>query len=65
MFALIGGYSLEHLLKVVIIIAALIAIAVVAVKGMGLQIPPWAVQIFWIVVIAIVAIFSLGLISGL
>ena len=62
---MIAGYGLAQIVLAVIIIAALIAICVVAVRGMGLTIPPWAVQIFWIVVIAIVAIVAVKIVLSL
>lgn len=48
-----------------VIIAALIAIAVIAIRAMGLQIPQWAVNIFWVVVIALVAILAIRVILSL
>lgn len=57
--------SIFHLVVLVIVIAALIGICVVAVRGMGLTIPQWAVTIFWIVVIAVVAIFAVKLLLTL
>jgi len=55
----VGGYSLAQIIVFVIVIAAIIAIAMVAIRVMGIAIPYWVIQIFWIVVIAVVAIFAI------
>lgn len=62
--AMLGG-NLVYWLKIIVIVAALIAIVVVAVRAMGIVIPGWAVQMFWIVVIALVALLAIGLILQL
>ena len=43
----------------IIIIAALVAIVFIAVKAMGVPVPAWVVQILFVVLIAIVAIFAI------
>jgi hypothetical protein len=55
----LGGYSIVQLAIIVIIIGAVIAIVLVALRAMGVAVPGWAMQIFWVVVIAVVAIFAL------
>ena len=51
--------NLASLLVTVIIIAAVIAITSIAIKAFGLVIPDWVIQIFWVVVVAFVAIFAI------
>jgi len=48
----------------IIIAAAVFGIAYVAFKAMGMEIPPWVIQVMWIVVIAIVCIFAIKLLIG-
>jgi hypothetical protein len=43
----------------VIIVAAVIAIVYIATRAMGVAIPPWVVQVFWVLVIAVVCIFAI------
>ncbi len=43
----------------IILIAAIAAIVFVALRQMGVAIPPWVVQIFWILVVAVVCIASI------
>jgi len=43
----------------VIIIAGAIAILLIALPAMGISVPSWAMQIFWVVVIVAVAIVAL------
>jgi hypothetical protein len=58
-------WSIGDLLIAVIIIAACIGIVYVALRVFGVSIPAWAVQIFWIVVVACVAIFAIRLVLSL
>lgn len=49
----------------VVIIAAIVGIVIVAMRVFGVQPPPWAVQIFWIVVAACVAILAIRFVANL
>lgn len=48
----------------VIIIAAIVAIVFVATRAMGVAIPAWVIQVFWILVIAVVCIAAIQLLTG-
>lgn len=61
----IAGMSILKMIIIVIVIAAAIGIMLVALKQFGVQLPPWLMTIFWIVVVAIVAIFAVKLVWGL
>lgn len=68
MTALLGAaptYSLVEIIVGIIVLAAVIAILLVALKAFGITIPPWVVQIFWIVVVAVVAIVAIRFILTL
>jgi hypothetical protein len=54
-----GGPDVVYLLKVVVIVAAVVAIVYVALTYFGVGIPPAAVKIFWIVVIAALALIGI------
>jgi hypothetical protein len=56
--------TIPGILILVIVIAACIAITYIALRVFGITIPPWAVQIFWIVVVACVAIFAIRIVFG-
>ncbi len=43
----------------IILIAAIAAIVFVALRQMGVAIPPWVIQIFWILVVAVVCIAAI------
>lgn len=49
----------------VIIVAAVVAIALIACRAMGVPIPGWVVQVFWVVIIAIVCVFAIKLLMSL
>jgi hypothetical protein len=48
----------------IIIVAAIAAIVFVACKAMGVAIPGWVVNVFWIVVIAVVCILAIKFLVG-
>lgn len=54
-----GGVDVVYLLKVVVVVAAVIAIVYVALTYFGMTIPPVAVKIFWIVVVAALALVGI------
>ena len=55
----------EIAIAIIIIIAAVVAIVYVALKKFGITIPPWVVQVCWIVVVAGVCIPAIRLILGM
>lgn len=56
------GMGLGELLIWVVVVAALCAIVFrVALPAMGVGLPAWAMQCFWIIVIAFVCIFCIKL----
>lgn len=54
--------SIGELLIWVVVIAACIALTYVALKKLNVQIPDWIIQVFWIVVVALVVIFAIRLV---
>jgi hypothetical protein len=60
-----SGWSLMQIIITIIVIAACIGIMFVALRQFGVQIPPFVVTIFWIVVAAFVAIFAIRLIMSM
>ena len=60
-----AGWSLGGLAILIVILAALAAVVLVAVRGMGITLPPWLTQIAAIVVIAVVAILAIKLILSM
>ncbi len=59
------GWSIADILVMIIVIAACVGIMYVALKVFGVGIPEWAVHIFWIVVVAFVAIVAIRFILSL
>ncbi len=54
-----AGFSIVHWIIVIIVIAAVIGIMFVVLRQMGVDIPPFIVTIFWIVVAAVVGIVAI------
>lgn len=63
--AVLMGMNLVELLTCVVILAAVVAVVVIALHAMGWKPPGWAVQMFWVVVIAFVAIVAIRLIASM
>ncbi len=60
-----GGYSLVHLVIVAIIVCGVVAVGVIVIRAMGLNIPAWVVQIFWVVVAVVVGILAIHVIVSM
>ncbi len=60
-----GPWTFGHLLVAIIVLAACIAIVCIALRQFPASIPAWVVQIFWVVVVAFVAIFAIRLLLGM
>lgn len=54
-----------QLIITLIVLCAVIGIACVAIRASGVQIPQWVATIFWIVVVACVAIYAIRFLSGM
>lgn len=59
------AWSIGEMAVAAIVLAAVVAIVVIIVKAMGLAIPPWAVTVFWIVLLAIVGILAIRFVLSL
>lgn len=58
-------WSLTDVMIAIIILAACIGILYIAMNVFGVQIPQWAVQIFWIVVVAVIAILAIRFLTSM
>lgn len=58
-------WSLGSILIAVIILVACVAIVYAYCQYAGIVIPPFVIRVFWIVVLACVAIFALRFLLGL
>jgi hypothetical protein len=56
--------SIAQLVIAIILIAAVVGIGIVAVRVSGIQIPSWVIQIAWIVLVSLVAIFAIRFLMG-
>lgn len=62
---MLAGYSLLQVLVLVVVIAAALAIVHIVLARMGVAIPAWVVQIFWVLVVAVVGVAALYLLFSL
>ena len=65
MLAVIGAWGLSDILIAIVVIAAVVAIVYAALNYFGMTIPPVVVKIFWIVVIAVLAILAIKFIISI
>lgn len=65
LLAQVAGYSIVHWVIMIIVIAAVVAIMHIVLGKMGVAIPDWVVQIFWIIVLAVVGILAIKFIFSL
>lgn len=63
--ALLGGYSLVQIAVAIVIIAAICALVTIAMRQFGVAIPPWVIQVFWVVVITVVIILAIKMVGSL
>lgn len=59
-----GAFSLLHWCVIVIVVAAAVGIVLAVCKHFGVAIPPIFVTIFWIVLVAIVAVVAIKILIG-
>jgi hypothetical protein len=57
--------GIAHWIIIAIVIAAAVGILYVAMRQFGVEPPSWAVQIFWICVVAVVAIVAIKFVMSL
>jgi hypothetical protein len=63
LLAIAGGFA--GLAEWVVIVAAIAAIVFLACKVMQVAIPGWVIQLFWILVAAVICIFAIRFVAGL
>lgn len=57
--AQVAALTLVHWIIIAIVVAGVIGIAIVVFRQAGISVPAWAVQIFWIVAVVVVAILAI------
>lgn len=49
----------------IVFVAALAALVFIALRRFGIAIPDWVVQVFWVLVVAVVIIFAIRFVMSL
>ncbi len=60
-----GGLSFIQLVIAIIIVVGVVAILFLVFRQLGIAIPGWVIQIFWIVVLVVVAILAVKFIASM
>lgn len=63
--AQMAGYSLVHMLIIIIVVAACVGITIVVLRQSGITVPPFIVTIGWIILAAVVGVFAIRFVAGL
>jgi hypothetical protein len=61
----IHGWGLAEFLIAIVVIAACVALMYVALRQFGIAIPAWVIQVFWIIIVALVVIFAIRFVASL
>jgi hypothetical protein len=61
----VAGWTFGDILIAIVVIAAVCAVAFVALRHFGIQIPAFVAQIFWICVCAVVAVLAIRFLLSL
>ncbi len=61
----VGTWGIGDFLIAIVVIAAAVGITYIALRVFGVTIPGWLVQIFWICIAAVVAIFAIRFVLSL
>lgn len=59
------GWGFAEFIIAIIVLAAIIAVMYVALRQFGITIPGWVIQIFWILVVCVVAILAIRFLMSL
>jgi hypothetical protein len=62
---MLGGYSIIQVIIFLVIVIAIIGVLYVVMQATGVKLPPWVIQIGWIVLVAFVAILAIKLLWGM
>jgi hypothetical protein len=65
LFAAAVGWTFAELLIAIVIIAAVVAVVVVALNHFGVAIPPVVIKIFWICLVAALAVLAIRFLLSL
>ena len=60
-----GGFGLVHWGILIIVVAAVIGIVMIFLRQAGVTIPPFIVQVLWIVLAAVICIAAIKFIAGM
>jgi hypothetical protein len=62
---LLAGWTLESIFIAIIIVACAVGVVYVILRAVGVSIPPWVVNIFWILAAAFIGILAIRLLFSL
>lgn len=66
MFAInLAGMSIGEIAIAIVIIAGIVALVFIGTRAMGISIPQWFIQAFWVVIICFVIIIAIRLVMSM
>lgn len=65
LLAQLGGYSIVQIAVFCIVVAGIIGVVYVITRQVGVQIPPWIITIFWILLAVVVGVFAVRFLASM
>ena len=62
---MIRGWGIGEMAIAIVIIVAVVALVLIGCRAMGVEIPGWVVQVFWVIIIAMVIIAGIRFVMSL
>ncbi len=60
-----AGWGIGEFVIAIIIVAAIVAVLFIALRQFGITIPAWVIQVFWVLVAAVVCIVAIRFLLSL
>lgn len=59
------GWSITQWVMAIILVAAAVAILMIALPAMGISVPGWAINMMWVIIIAVCAMAAIRVIASM
>lgn len=61
----IAGFDVVHLALAIVVIAGIVALVAIGLRKLGITIPDWIVQVFWVVVAVVVICAAIKVVASM
>lgn len=60
-----AGWTIGHVCIAIVVLAGIIALMYIGLNRLGVSIPDWVVQVFWVLIVVVVIVLAIRLLMGL